>query len=502
MESEARPPFSARIKAFLFKNESAKQTIAKNSFWLSVSNFGGRFIKAAIVIYGARVLGTEGWGVFSYAITLSGFLTLFMDPGLNGILMRDIAKSDDEDRHKLFSTTFAMKIVLMLVGVGVIIFIAPFFSTLPGAKALLPIVAIILALDTLRDFFTSVARGMEHMEYDAAIFILTNIGILLFGFLFITLVKAPSSLAWAYVGGDILGISLAIIIIRTYFKDLSRHFTSSLVSPVLKAAWPFAVTSALGLLLTNADILILSWMRSASEVGIYSAAIRVVQVLYLVPTVIQFSTLPLFSRLAGKDNERFRAALERAVSIVFIGSLPLAIGGFILGTPIMTFIFGGAYASGSLAFKILMLTMIVDFPATIVSNAIFAYNHQRSLIITSAIAGALNVALDIILIPPFGMTGSAIGTLITQIVTNWYLWHIMKKLNYFEVAPHLKKIVFASAAMGLVTLGLYFAHLNVIATIVISVIVFFGALRLFREPLLIEMKRLIFPTQDPAAPIV
>ena len=69
-----------KIKQFLFKNSSAKQTVAKNTFWLSVSNFGGRIIKAVIIIYAARVLGTAGYGVFSYALTLASFLTLLLPP--------------------------------------------------------------------------------------------------------------------------------------------------------------------------------------------------------------------------------------------------------------------------------------------------------------------------------------------------------------------------------------------------------------------------------------
>ena len=51
----------------------------------------------------------------------------------------------------------------------------------------------------------------------------------------------------------------------------------------MKTAWPFAIIGALGVLLTNTDILIISWMRRRRTVGIYSAAIRIIQTLYLVP---------------------------------------------------------------------------------------------------------------------------------------------------------------------------------------------------------------------------
>ena len=105
-----------KTKAFLFRNTSARQTVAKNTIWLSVSNFGGRIIKAAVVIYAARVLGAAGWGIFSYAVTLAGFLTLFIDPGINSILMRETAKSSEEEQKKILSTALLNEKANELVG--------------------------------------------------------------------------------------------------------------------------------------------------------------------------------------------------------------------------------------------------------------------------------------------------------------------------------------------------------------------------------------------------
>src|SRR5262249_31095325 len=125
-----------RIKSFLFENKSAKQTVAKNTVWLSISNFGGRLLKAIVIIYGARVLGAAGYGTYSYAVTLAGFFTIFIDPGINYVLVRDGAKGSDDERRVLFSTMLAMKAAVIAVSVGVVIWIAPWFSTLPGAKEL------------------------------------------------------------------------------------------------------------------------------------------------------------------------------------------------------------------------------------------------------------------------------------------------------------------------------------------------------------------------------
>jgi O-antigen/teichoic acid export membrane protein len=480
-----------KIKDFLLKNTSSRQTIAKNTLWLSISNFGGRAIKAAIIIYAARVLGTADYGVFSYAVTLAGFLGLFLDPGINGVLMRDTAGASDEKRRKVFSTTFFMKLILLVIGIFIVIFIAPFFSTLPGAKALLPIVAFILVFDASREFLLSLLRGLEQMEWDAVVFILTNIGIVIFGFIFLALHPTVASLSWGYAIGTGLGVIAALVVVRDYFKDIFKHFSSELVKPILASAWPFAAANALGLLLTNTDILIISWMRSASDVGVYAAAIRIIQVLYLIPGVLQFSSLPLLARLAKNDNGKFRTALEGMIGVLFIVSIPLAIGSAIIGTEFMSFVYGPAYAAGGASLAFLMATMIVDFPGSILGAALFAYGSQKKLIIAAAIGGISNVVFDLALIPRFGIVGSASATLLAQILCNGYLWYAMKKVNYFAVVPKLKNIAVAAVIMAAVTAVSLWLNVNVLINIFISTIVYFAALKLLREPMLEEMLEIL-----------
>ena len=487
-------PSVKKIKEFLFQNTSAKQTVAKNAVWLSVSNIGGRIIKAAIIIYAARVLGTAGWGVFSYAVTLAGFLTLFIDPGINAILMRNVAKSSREDQEKILSTALVMKLCLLVAGVFLVIFVAPFFSTLPGAKALLPLVAFIIVFDTIREFFSSFIRAKEKMELDAGIFLFTNAAIVIFGFIFLYLRPDVASFAWGYVAGTAIGAITATYVMRGHLGKIFSLFSASLIKPILTSAWPFAITGALGVLLINIDILIISWMLTASDVGIYSAAIRIVQVLYVIPVIIGLSTLPLFSRLARHDNQKFRVGFERTLGFIFLVAVPLALGGAILGTQIVSLIFGSAYVSGDIVFKILILTMLVNYPAMVISTAIFAYDRQKGLIIASLIGGISNVVLDIVLIQRFGIAGAAVATLIAQILSNWYLWHMMKKINYFSVIPKLKIIVAAGVIMASVTALLLALHINVLLNIALSAVVYFGVLMAFREPLLMEIKRILHPT--------
>lgn len=479
-----------KIKDFLFKNTSAKQTVAKNTLWLSISNFGGRIIKAIIIIYAARALGAAGYGVFSYAVTLAGFFGIFVDPGINSVLIRDGAKATPEERQSLFSTTLIMKGIILAISVGVVIFIAPIFSTLPGAKILLPFVALIMVFDSTREFLASLFRAEERMQWDAAAFLAENIVITVLGFVFLKLSATPESFTKAYVVGTAIGAGIAIWLLRKRFTNIFAGISARRMGAIVKTAWPFAVTGALGILLTSTDILIISWMRSASDVGVYSAAIRTVQTLYLVPSIIQISILPLLARLAKHDNAKFRIVFEQILGFIFLLSIPFSLGGAILGTQIMRLIFGVGYIAGGLALSILMLNLSFDYAGSVIASGIFAYDHQKNLIISSTIAGIGNVIFDLIFIPHWGIAGSAVATLIAQILGSGYLWHAMKKLNSFSILPRLGRILGAGAAMAMVTILLSIAGVETITNILISAAVYLGVLLVLKEPLLGEIKNI------------
>lgn len=492
-----------KIKSFLFKNVTTRQTVAKNTLWLSVSNFGGRFIKAIVIIYAARVLGPSNWGVFSYAVTLSSFLILFTDLGINSILTKESAKAQtEEERTGLAATSFSMKAVLLAVGVLVVLFLGPFFTTLPGAKSLLPLTAFIMAFDTLRESGFSLIRSLEKMEWEAGIFLATNLAIVVFGLIFLSFSPTARSFTYGYVVGTGIGALVTVVALRNYFKKLITDISTKLIKPILKAAWPMAIAGSLALLLTSADILIISWLKTSSDVGSYSAATRIINLLYLLPAILSSSTLPLFSRLASKDSGKFRQTFEKALVLPYLISIPMALGGFILGKEITAFVFGTDYLSGASSLRVLMLTMIIDFPLSLIVSAIFAYNQQKKLIVSSAIGGISNVILDLLFIPKFGIVGSAYATFLAQFLTVAYLWSAMKKINYFKVLPHLKRIIGASIIMAGECLIISALGIHVLINVVISAATYFLLLKLLREPLFREIAAIWQPALLSANPDV
>ena len=449
-------------------------------------------IKAVIIIYAARVLGAAGYGVFSYAVTLAGFFTLFVDPGINSVLIREGAKASPEERQSLFSTTLIMKAAIIAASVIIVIMFAPFFSTLPGAKILLPFVALIIIFDSMREFLSSLFHAEEKMQWDAAAFLTTNLGIVIFGFIFLSdrgdpvviherlrRWVRPSAHSWRYgfCEKDLKDI------LRRLRKAHGRHFENRLAichnrrsrHPPHQHRHPHHQLDA------NRSRCRHLLGRDPHRAGLISRS-----------RDHPISTLPIFARLAKRDPVKFRLALERTVSLIFLVSIPLSLGGAILGSGLWALFSAWLCRRRHCVFDphaqhLVRLCRRYHF------NAIFAYDHQKSLIICSAIAGLGNVLFDLLLIPHWGMAGSAIATLFAQILSNSYLWYAMKKLNRFQVSHRIKKIAFAGIVMAAVTTFFFVAHYNLIVNIIISGVIYLGILLLLKEPVFSEMKAVAFP---------
>jgi len=478
-----------KLKHFLLENQTARQTVMKNTFWLSVSQFFGRLLRSVIVIYAARVLGATSWGAFSYALGLAAFLTIFSDIGITGLITRESSR-EPELRYKLIATGIAIKLSLM--GAAIIIFFvgAPLLTNSQEVLVLLPLVILLTAFDSLRDFTTSITRSTERLETEAKNNIVTNILIAGLGVAFLIVSPTSMALALAYVTGSFLGTVWAIYIFRNYFLNAYRYFSKQLIKPILVSAWPFGLMGLMGSIMINTDLIMIGVFRGLTEVGYYSAAQRPIQLLYILPGLLAVPLFPLMSRSAY-DREKFMAVLERGLSYVFIIALPLTAIGITLGKELMLFFFGPEYAPATAAFQILTITILTTFPGMILGNAIFASKRERKIITYTLLGVIGNFGFNLAFIPAYGMTGAAWSTVVTQFVSNAYLWWKVSGFLRISLLGRLVRPIIATLLV--IILGAVGIALGIHITVLLSVLslIYVGLLLALKEPAIEEIASII-----------
>ena len=477
-----------KIKSFLFQNRTPKQTVAKNTFWLSLGSGVSKFIRAIVIIYAARILGAANYGVFAYATSLASFFTVFSDIGLSQLLTRELA-ANSERKKEYMSTTFYIKLFLLAVTILIIVYIAPYFTKIKEAQILLPAVALLLTFDNLRAFGFSVTRAYNQMELEGSLMILTEIFVTSLS-LFV-LFRAPGdyNLVIAYTIGSFLGFLATFAVIRNKIKDAFSHFRLKLIKEIISSAWSFAILGLFGGLMLNVDVIIIGWFKDAFALGLYAASQKPILILYILPGLLSTSLFPIMVKLAReKQNEKMKAIMEKTMALIFAAAIPAVVGGLIVAPQLIRLLFGAEYQGATLAFQILLFTFLLVFPGSILGNFVFAYDQQNIFIISIGVGSLINVVFDLLLIPSYSITGSAVATLLSQLFANGYIWWRAKKIIPFGTIKHLSKIFLASIIMGFVSLLLAHLKINVLINVAASAAVYFAAILVLREKLIAEIK--------------
>lgn len=476
-----------KIKELFFTNRNAKQTIVKNTVWLGASTMLGRGIRAIVIILAARILGAEGYGLFSYAMGLAAFWSIFSDFGLSAFMTREISKNPDE-KSKYVSTIVILKALVLGITVLLTLLTMPLMARLPGSQPLVILAAFLILFDNIRSFGFSFARAQNKMEIEGITIVVTEIVITALALVALFTFPSPASLSLAYIVGSAVGALFIFILLRKSVKKLYGGFDRSLVRPILKSASPFVIMGMFGGLMINIDTVILGFFRNAGELGLYAAAQRPVQLLYVLPALIAASIFPLLNRaIFKKETEKIRNFLERGLQSVMLFAFPLTFGGIILAGPLIMLFFGSEYIGATLAFQLLLLTIFFVFPGNIFGNAIFSYDLQIKLLWSTGFAALANVGFDLLLIPRYGISGSAVATVISQIVVNLLNWRILHRCIPFSFVGKLKKITVATIIMSIATLSLTLLHVHVLITLGVSVIIYGAMLFLMRESLLTDL---------------
>ncbi len=484
-----------KIRGFLFENQNQKQTLAKNTFWLFFGQTSGRLLRAALVIYAARALGPESWGAFSYVMSLVAFLLILSDIGISAIVTRESARNISAG-PEYFSTAFFIKLFLLALGAAILIFGAPYVTKIPEARGLLAIVSILLIFDSLRNFGFAVSRAVEQMQWEAINEVITNIAIVAVGFF--ALAKSPDSgsLAWAYVIGAGIGLAAMAYSLRGYYSKILNNFNYTLIWPILSSSLPFAFASFLGAIMINTDLIMLGWMRAPEEIGFYSAAQKPIQLLYAMAGLFATSLFPMISKLSHEHQpNQLRNILEKTITASLFVAIPTAVVGLPLGGEIIGFLFGQKYLPATQAFQILLLTLMIIFPSVIISNSLLAQNQQKKFIAFSMIGAIGNIVFNFILIPGFGIAGSAVSTLITQIIANAFIWHKLQSIVNFTVLNKTVKIIAASAVCAVLAIFLQSLHWPVLLNILTAASAYLLILSAMKEEVLRNMIKMLEPAE-------
>jgi PST family polysaccharide transporter len=181
------------------------------------------------------------------------------------------------------------------------------------------------------------------------------------------------------------------------------------------------------------DMLMLGVMSDAHQVGLYSAAYRIMnQVLF----TYYLLTSILYPRLARQNAQQRTQALRPAIllSLIGIGSAFALILAF-ASREVLLIVFGKQFLAATLLLSVLAWAIPLDFLTSYLSNAYLAWSMEKKVLVCTAVGAGSNVVLNLIWIPRYGATAAAVNTLISYVVYLACLYITARRAKELNLEP-------------------------------------------------------------------
>ncbi|MGC2112240.1 MAG: flippase [Candidatus Korobacteraceae bacterium] len=403
-------------------------------------------------VYLARVLGVANFGVLEFAGSVLAYVLLLADGGLEMWGTREAANTSDISA--LAGRVLPLRLLLASLSFVVLLAVLPLFPNYPYLRPVLIIygLTVFAAAVNLKWIFigqqkmTGVARGLVIAQ-------------VVFAATVVIFVHRPVALIWVPVfrlAGDLVSAFYFALWFRREHGHTGLRISIRGIGAVLKPALTIGMSLAMGLLNYNFDSVLLGFLRGPTIVGWYNAAYKLLLVGISVALTYFTGLFPVLSRAYVANREEFRHLVRGTVELGLGFVVPLVVVGTFLADPIVRFLYGSAYANAAAPFRILVWSAALVVLRWVYMDSLRATGHQNLDLRCAITSACLNVGLNILLIPRFGMIGAASATVFADLV--WFVmsyYYFRRAVLSEETFPPLVGPLLGGSAMFVV---LWFAR--------------------------------------------
>jgi len=443
---------------------STVQRVAKNSVWQFFSNIAQKIFALILVVVIAQKLGVANFGLYSFAFSFVSVFAIFADFGINVLFMREVSKRTSESK-KFASNALLLKIILSVVSFLVIVLFGFFY----GLDSYLFFLIILAAISMLLDNITSIFKGFffafEVFKYEFFVSFISRSFFLVLGIAAILGGYGLTGLMIVAVLSSIISFLLSIyfsfkhtIKIKLSFVSVKREMFS-----LMKYSLPFFAINLLLGLSANLDIILLQFFWAQSEVGAYSAALRIISTLSMAPVLFVNSLQPVIARFYAVKNDSINTIINKAVYYLSILAFPFTIGAVIFAQPIIFLFFGADFSAAVIPLTIMVFSLLFSFSNVVFINVLLLTHKEKNVLSLLFVQILTLFLLDIFLIPEYAETGAAISFLASTIVAflagYYFISKHFPKFGSFLIflKPFIAAILMGGFTFLLKPLGLFFA---------------------------------------------
>lgn len=386
---------------------------AANTSWMLAEQMLRIVAGLLVGIWVARYLGPEQFGLFSYVLAFTAIFAGIAKLGLDGILVRELI-NHPQGRDAYLGTAFWLKVIGAFVVMAIMAAVVPFTSNDSTTNLYIFIIAAGLVFQS----FEVVEFYFQSQVLAKVVSICKVIQLALSSVIKIYLVLTQADLFWFVCVTVFDTVSLAVGYFFAYKirgnVSFLRSFKWRVAKQLLKDSWPLILSSVVVMIYMRIDQIMIKEMLGDYDVGIYSAAVKLSEAWYFLPTLITASLFPAILNAKKISEDLYYERLQNLYTFMVVLTLLVAIPTTFFADWFIKFLYGSAYdGAGSILMLHIWAGIFVGLGVAR-SGWVLSQNLQVYSMMYLLLGAVFNVLLNCHFISSFGAVGAAMSTLLSQ----------------------------------------------------------------------------------------
>ncbi len=448
----------------------------RNTVIVLTAKVVARLIALVTVLYIIHYLPADRYGSFTTLVNYTAIVSVLLDLGFNTLFVREGARHHDEIQRYL-RNVISLRLLMSVVS---LVLLAVLLTLNRLGDFLVP-AFLLMVLTSYSSLLRSGLYAVQQLGYEAIAVGLESAVLLVLVIIGIKAHQGVAYFVWAYAAQYAFScVYFSVVLVVKRIAVIGWRFEIPLLRAWFWKGLPFALTFVLTILYFRIDQPLIYALRSHTEAGWYGAAYKPVEALLFIPMTFLSVVFPVLSIYHRERREELLDAVSRFYKALLLIGWPIGVGMFVLAHPLITVL--QLYPKSEEAFRVLAIALPLAFVNNAFIGALNASDRQSSFTWAAGWSLAVNVGLNLILIPTIGFVGASWATVSTEIALGAVAWTLTAR--YIGRVPVLAlswRVVLAGLVMGVAIFPLQnVSGIWIALPIVAGVVVYTAAVLLLR----------------------
>lgn len=400
----------------LIKQQFGDTSLVKNVGWLLGEKSIRLLLSLIVNMLLARYLGPDDFGLLSLCLTFFVVISVLSSYGMEAYLVNQFVISPSS-KNELIGSALTIRALISILLISLLVLGTYVTSSDERFFKLVVIICIAVFFKTF-DVIDYYFQSVTQIKY---ISLARNVALLLASFFRIIFVINDYPLFYLGLTYPLEYLVVAFLLGLFYLRKKDGTFRlivkRSRVKQIMNHCLPLVLSSFTVMIYQKSDIFMIAYLLDKTQVAYYSVAARLSEAWYFIPMSIISVAFPRILKFKVTNSSIYNKQFQRLMGILIIIGLIAAIITSLISDVVINILYGYEYLTSSIVLRIHIWGGIFVAMGVISGRYFLSDNKRTYLFIRTLVGAVLNIVLNVILIPTYGILGAASATLISQFVS-------------------------------------------------------------------------------------